>query len=118
MALQSMKECRCGNRIPDDWSQCHQCQEWHRKDLYYGTNMDRMERFQMIRVKQKLDKFEVDPTWDEELQDKVLTAVANMAQAEKLADWRKRLKAFQHIQVMWRNAQAHNLDVVDRELGN
>ena len=118
MALEGMTECRCGNRIPSGWPQCHRCQEWHRKDLYYGTNMDRLERFQMVRVKQKLDMFEVDPTWDDDLKDKVLVAVADLAQAAKLADFRKKLRAFQHIQVMWSNAAAYNLDIVDMEIGN
>lgn len=115
--LQGMKACRCGRRIPDTWTICEPCHEWHRADLFYGTNSDRLERFQMIRVKQRL-KYQVDPTWDDATKEAVLLGVANLAEAARLAAFRKRLKALQHVQVMWRNAAAYNLDVVDAELGN
>lgn len=71
----------------------------------------------MIRVKQKLNKFEVDPTWDEDTKTAVLKGVANLVQETNFASFRKKLRAIQHIQVMWRNARAHNLDIVDRERG-
>jgi hypothetical protein len=115
--LQGMKSCRCGRRIPSDWQKCHTCHEWVRSDLFYGGKISRAERFQLIRVKQKLGMIKVDPTWDDATKEAVLLGVANMAQAANLAAFRKRLKALQHIQVMWRNAQAYNLDVLDHEAG-
>jgi len=101
--------------MPDSWQKCHTCHEWARNDLFYGGVIGRAERFQLIRVKQKLGKFHVDPAWDDDTKEAVLVAVANMAQADQLAAFRKRLKALQHIQVMWRNAQAYNLDVIDQD---
>lgn len=106
--------CRCGKRIPKTWPRCVACQTWADQDMLEDGLSRRMDRAQLVRVRRSMD-FEVTTPLNAEQQQTLRDGIARVSQEHHILKTRADMKARQHIQVLYRNAKAHNLDVVDNE---
>jgi hypothetical protein len=61
-------------------------------------------------------EFDVTPVLTPELAQALLDGIARVSQQHHILKTRDQLRARQHIDVLYRNAQAANLDVVDEDL--
>lgn len=110
--MKEFKLCGCGNRIPSDWSSCASCQEWRERDAFEGDFERRMERAQLVRVRRSMD-YELVQFLTPDEQQSLLDGIARLQQQKALLDLRNKVHAFQHIEVLWKNAMAHRLDVIE-----
>lgn len=115
MGRDSMKECRCGRRIPDTWRVCSSCLSREENDVYEGEFQHRMERAQLVRVRRGME-FEVTPVLDGDETQALLDGIARVSQQNHILTIRKRMHSWKHIEALYRNARAANLDTIDKDL--
>lgn len=115
MGRDSMKECRCGCRIPAEWRTCASCRAREESDVYVGDFQQRMERAQLVRVRRGME-FEVIPVLDGDEQQALLDGIARVSQQNHILDTRKRMHSWKHIEALYRNARAANLDTIDKDM--
>lgn len=75
-----------------------------------------MERAQMVRVAASTNRL-ADPPVDPEIQDAILEGLNRRSSERLLRSFRHKRRALQHIQVLQRNIQAHNLTILQAEEG-
>lgn len=75
-----------------------------------------MERAQMVRVALATNRL-VKPAVDPEIQEALLDGLSKRASEHRFLEFRKRMHAMQHIQVLRTNIAARNLDLRDQDLG-
>jgi hypothetical protein len=58
--------------------------------------------------------FEVQPILPDGLDQKLLDGIARVSQENYILDMRQRLHAYKHVEALYRNARAANLDTTDQ----
>lgn len=111
----SIKECRCGRRIPAEWRVCASCLAREDSDVFEGEFQQRMERAQLVRVRRGME-FDVIPVLDDDTRQALLDGIARVSQQEHILDTRRKMHSWKHIEALYRNARAANLDTIDRDL--
>lgn len=100
---QSMKDCRCGRRIPDDWRICAECERIARLDALDGSAEHRHFRHTAL-VAAGLPNRNVKPPLDPETMALLADGVAKLAVEQSIMGLRRMRRQMQHEEIRIKGA--------------
>jgi hypothetical protein len=95
---QSIKDCRCGRRIPSDWSICAQCERNARLDTLDGSAEQRHFRYTYLKANGWPNRA-VKPPLDPETLALLADGVAKQAEMNSILGLRKMNRQIQHEEI-------------------
>jgi hypothetical protein len=101
----SMKECRCGRRIPSDWRVCGVCEQHARLDALDGSAEQRHYRYQALKQAGWPNR-DVKPPLGPELLAQLADGISKRAQEASLLGLKAINRQLQDQRIRVRNAVA------------
>ncbi len=100
---QSMKDCRCGRRIPDEWQVCAHCERIARMNALDGSTEHRHFVYTNMKAAGWPNR-KVKPPLDPETLALLADGVAKQAQMDSIMGLRKMNRQMQHEEIRIKGA--------------